>query len=38
MNLESIKTWHFGIDNDNLIELVLNGKKMATISYCNMLK
>lgn len=30
MNLESIQTWHFDIDNDNLIELVLNGKKTAT--------
>jgi uncharacterized protein YhfF len=27
-----LKTWHFGIDNDRLIELVLSGKKTATTS------
>ena len=25
-----LKTWHFGIDNDKLVELVLSGKKTAT--------
>lgn len=28
----SLKTWHFGIDNDNLVRLVLVGKKTATTS------
>lgn len=27
-----LKTWHFGIDNDKLVELVLSGKKTATTS------
>lgn len=27
-----LKTWHFGIDNDILVELVLSGKKTATTS------
>ena len=27
-----LKTWHFGIDNDKLVKLVLSGKKMATTS------
>lgn len=27
-----MKAWHFGIENDKLIELVLNGKKTATTS------
>ena len=27
-----LKTWHFGIDNDRLVELVLSGKKTATTS------
>ena len=31
MNNE-LKTWHFGIDNDKLVELVLSGKKTATTS------
>ena len=25
-----LKTWHFGIDNDRLVKLVLSGKKTAT--------
>ena len=28
--MNSLKTWHFGIDNDKLVDLVLNGKKIAT--------
>lgn len=31
MNNE-LKTWHFGIDNDKLVNLVLSGKKTATTS------
>lgn len=27
-----LKTWHFGINNDKLINLVLDGKKTATTS------
>lgn len=27
-----MKTWHFGIDNDKLVNLVLEGKKTATTS------
>ena len=27
-----LKIWHFGIDNDKLVELVLLGKKTATTS------
>lgn len=27
-----MRTWKFGIDNDRLVELVLNGKKRATTS------
>ncbi len=27
-----MNTWHFGIENDKLVELVLNGKKTATTS------
>ena len=27
-----MKTWHFGIENDKLVELVLDGKKTATTS------
>ena len=27
-----LKTWHFGIDNDKLVKLVLSGKKTATTS------
>lgn len=27
-----LKTWHFGIDNNRLVELVLSGKKIATTS------
>lgn len=30
-----LKTWHFGIDNDKLVELVLSGKKTATTSLYN---
>lgn len=29
---DNLKTWHFGIDNDKLVELVLSGKKTATTS------
>lgn len=28
----SLETWHFGTDNDHLVELVLSGKKVATCS------
>lgn len=27
-----LKTWHFGTDNDKLVDLVLSGKKTATTS------
>lgn len=27
---DNLKTWHFGIDNDKLVHLVLSGKKRAT--------
>ena len=27
-----LKTWHFGIDNDKLVDLVLSDKKIATTS------
>lgn len=29
---DKFKTWHFGIDNDKLVNLVLSGKKTATTS------
>ena len=35
MNIENINNWQFGIDNDKLIELVLNGTKKATTSLLN---
>lgn len=34
MNKE-LKTWHFGINNDKLVDLVLEGKKTATTSLYN---
>lgn len=34
MNKE-LKTWHFGINNDELVDLVLKGKKTATTSIYN---
>lgn len=33
--MEKIDRWSFGIDNDKLIELVLNGEKTATTSLYN---
>jgi len=33
--MDKLKTWHFGIDNDKLVELVLSGKKIATTSIYN---
>lgn len=29
---KDLKTWHFGMDNDKLVEFVLSGKKTATTS------
>lgn len=30
-----LKTWHFGMDNNRLVQLVLSGKKTATTSLYN---
>jgi len=38
MDTDSIKPWHFGTENDKLIELVLNGNKKATISLLKIIK
>ncbi|MBO5414986.1 MAG: ASCH domain-containing protein [Bacilli bacterium] len=35
MDLTNVKTWNFGIDNDNLVRLVLSGDKRATTSLFN---
>lgn len=32
---KKLKTWNFGIDNDKLVDLVLEGKKNATTSIYN---
>ena len=32
MTTDNLKTWHFGTDNDKLIDLVLKGEKRATTS------